>query len=70
MTREEFHKEQMERKGYVCPCNPFDNPDVFFHRPLNTLCNGRDCPHYRRECLVTGRRRLSAQQSTSRRETD
>lgn len=50
MAYEEFCKEQMERKGYVCPRNPWDNPIDDFK-----ICG--TCKYFKTKCIVFGKKR-------------
>ena len=50
MTYEEFCKEQMERKGYVCPRNTWDNPIDDFK-----ICG--TCKYFKTKCIVFGKKR-------------
>lgn len=49
MTRDEFIRDQLERKGYVCPDNIFDNPLGFF------MCDKDRCQSYGGNCVITGK---------------
>lgn len=51
--KEEFYAEQIKKKGYVCPANPF-NPELL-QLPASEVCP--KCEHYNNDCIVYGKRR-------------
>ena len=51
--KEEFYAEQIKRKGYVCPANPF-NPELF-ELPPSEVCP--NCEYFNNDCIVYGKRK-------------
>ena len=53
MTEEQFNKQQLEEKGYVCPKN-------IFHPTLSLPCH--DCENYKeKKCRVVFKNRKASQ---------
>ena len=50
---DDFCREQISRKGYVCPANIW-NPDLY-EKSAAEICP--DCEHYNNDCIVYGKKK-------------
>lgn len=66
MSYDDFCREQISRKGYVCPANIW-NPDLY-EKSAAEICP--DCEHYNNDCIVYGKKKGRWKHEKEQREND